>query len=228
MRLSGVHPFQIKFCGFRRAEDIDAAIFAGADAVGLNFCSTSQRAVTIEQAAKLAKMVHGRACLVGVFVNPTLQVLREVSEVCLLDLIQLHGDESPHFVSGKNLPPVIKAIPWRFGNRDDARLASEWANSANDTNIAGFLVDAYDPVQRGGTGRVTRWDILNPLPPEFGGQPLILAGGLTSDNVAQAIEISGANAVDTASGVESAPGVKDAEKMKQFVIQAKKGFEHAK
>lgn len=220
--------FTIKFCGFRRVEDINAAIAAGVDAIGLNFCPSSPRFVTMKQAADLAKANDGRVCLVGVFVNPSLEMLREAIEVCQLDLVQLHGDENPDLVSGKNLRPLIKALPWREANQQDMTMADVWAQSVKATNLNGFLVDAFDPSQRGGTGKVTRWDLLNPRPTLFNQLRLILAGGLTSINVAQAIEMSCPDAVDTASGIESSPGIKDEEKMRSFVIQAKKGFERAK
>ncbi len=219
---------RVKFCGFRRAEDIDAAIVAGADAIGLNFCVTSPRFITPSQAAELAKVNDSRACLVGVFVNPTVAEIQEILKLCPLDMIQLHGEESPELVSEQGLPPLIRALPWREASKEDADFVRAWSSAARAVKLAGFLVDAYDPKLRGGTGRVARWDLLSPRPDDLAGCRMFLAGGLTAANVAEAIRVSDADAVDTASGIESAPGIKDAEKMRAFVIQARKGFENAK
>jgi len=221
-------PFRIKFCGFRRAEDVEAAIDAGADAIGINFCSASPRFVPPEKASALAEVGRGRVLVVGVFVNSSIEHIREVIRICHLDIVQLHGDELPELVIAQALPPIIKAIPWRQGSLEDAAIARAWKDQAEATNLSGILVDAYDPVQRGGTGRAARWDLLNPRPAELSGQALILAGGLAASNVGDAIQISRPDAVDTASGIETEPGVKDKVKMQHFVREAMKGFERAK
>ncbi len=228
MSFSGKLPFRIKFCGFRRAEDIEAAIGAGADAIGINFFPESPRFVEPEQAAVLAKAGRGRVVVVGVFVNASVDAIRDSLRTCPLDYIQLHGDEGPELAMGLGLPPVIKAIPWRDRSAEDAAIARTWNDHADASNLAGFLVDAYDPIQRGGTGRVARWDLLHPRPQELSGQTLILAGGLTASNVGDAIQISRPDAVDTASGIEMEPGIKDKVRMQQFVREAVKGFERAK
>jgi phosphoribosylanthranilate isomerase len=131
-------------------------------------------------------------------------------------------------VRDQGLPPVIKAMPWREGNQADAAHASLWSSHAQVAKLSGILIDAYDPIQRGGTGRVARWDLLHPRPQELSGQPLILAGGLTALNVGEAIQISRPDAVDTASGIENEPGIKDRDKMQRFVTETMKGFESAK
>ena len=228
MSISPKVPFRIKFCGFRRAEDVVAALEAGADAIGLNFCPASPRFVTPDQASILAELAKGKALVVGVFVNPSLGEILDTLRICPLDLIQLHGDENPALVIGKALPRIIKAMPWREGNSEDVATATDWNAQAIDANLAGMLIDAYDPIQRGGTGRVARWDLLNPRPKVLADQLMILAGGLTDLNVADAIQISRPDAVDTASGIEVKPGVKDKIKMQLFVKAALKGFEHAK
>ncbi len=228
MSLSAKVPFRVKLCGFRRASDIEAAIEAGADAIGINFSETSPRFIRPEEAAQVVRVGLGRVLMVGVFVNASLETIRATLRICPLDMLQLHGDETPELVSSRNLPPIIKATPWREKNQEDARNALSWSSQAEATNLAGILIDAYDPVQRGGTGRVARWDLLYPRPIELSRQPLILAGGLTEKNVAEAIRISRVDAVDTASGVEIEPGIKDRAKMQRFVVEAKKGFESAK
>jgi phosphoribosylanthranilate isomerase len=221
-------PFRIKLCGFRRVEDVEAAIEARADAIGINFCETSPRYILPEKAIQLVETGRGRALMIGVFVNANLAVIRDTLRICPLDMLQLHGDEVPELVREQGLPPIIKAIPWRERNVEDATNAKLWSSQAEAVNLAGILVDAYDPVQRGGTGRVTRWDLLHPRPSELSGQPLILAGGLTAENVGEAIRIGRPDAVDTASGVEVEPGVKDRVKMQRFIAETMKGFESAK
>ncbi len=202
-----------------------AAIDVGADAIGINFYPSSPRFVPPEQAAALSEIGRGKVLVVGVFVNSSVEHIRDVVRTCHLDIIQLHGDELPDFVIGHGLPPVVKAMPWRLGSKEDACIATAWNDQADLSNLSGILVDAFDPVQRGGTGRVARWDLLYPRPTALSARPLILAGGLTESNVGDAIQISRPDAVDTASGIETEPGIKDKVKMQQFVREARKGFE---
>jgi phosphoribosylanthranilate isomerase len=228
-------PFRIKFCGLRRAIDVRHAMDAGADALGFNFCRKSRRFLEFSAAAELSLLAeeHARATeknrvwRVGVFVNPSLHDLDQAIDSCQLDAVQLHGDEQPSDFATWQRLPIIKAVTWRQGadgqvNDEDWQLVAAWRASASDTRLLGFLVDAHDPILRGGTGRVVRWDLLSPRPSAFGDTPVILAGGLTASNVAEAIRLSQSDAVDTASGIESAPGLKDVEKMQQFVAQAKR------
>jgi phosphoribosylanthranilate isomerase len=162
---------------------------------------------------------------VGVFVDPTPDELARAIDLCPLDMIQLHGSEQPSLVHGGPRLPIIKAITWRPANEDDAAVAWMWSRAAGELAFAGFLVDAFDPVQRGGTGRCVRWDLLSPRPSPLAPFPLILAGGLKADNVRQAIALTSCQAVDTASGIESAPGVKDAGRMQAFIEQARLSFQ---
>lgn len=228
-----IHPvwslFKIKFCGFRSLPDTRDAIDVGTGAIGFNFYRPGPRYVEPSAAGELSRLTEdrtqGKVLRVGVFVNPTIGELRQTLASCPLDMIQLHGDETPEmFCDEAPMLPIIKAVTWREGSSEDGDRAAMWAEAGKQISLAGFLVDAYDPVQRGGTGKTARWDLLYPRPSPFSRHPLILAGGLRPDNVRQAIVIAKPDAVDTASGIESAPGLKNLDKMRSFVDQARIGF----
>lgn len=215
--------FQIKFCGFTREEDVQAAIDAGVDAIGLNFYPKSPRYVTSPRADQLVRVIDKRALVVGVFVNEDWETIEELRNLLSLDAIQLHGSERPGCVHpSAPATSIIKAMPWRADSAEDVDMATEWSNNAHGTNLSGFLIDAYDPVHHGGTGRTARWDLLHPRPVAFQKSRLILAGGLTAENVVEAISIAKPEAVDTASGIESSPGVKSIKKMREFVAAVQK------
>ncbi len=215
---------KIKFCGLTRSEDVRAAIAHGADAIGLNFYPPSPRYVTPETARGLAEIGAQRDAMgspllrVGVFVNASPFEVDQVLSVCPLDCIQLHGDETPDWLTESRAFPsmqsiaFIKALPWRDCEEDRERVIS-WTSMADD-RFLGFLVDVYDPIQRGGTGKTARWDLLVPRPQEFQSLPVLLAGGLTTENIGQAIAIAKPDGVDVASGIEIRPGVKDPLKMR--------------
>jgi phosphoribosylanthranilate isomerase len=222
--------FRIKYCGFQRAQDIVDALDAGANAIGLNFYPRSPRYVEPEAASEFSRIIEehsrGQVLRVGVFVNPSLDELCEILDSCPLDIVQLHGDELPELVLDEKLvPPIIKAISWRGENVEDVEMVTSWVKQASRVQLAGFLVDAHDPVQRGGTGKTTRWDLLFPRPPVFEDVRIILAGGLRPENVAEAISIARPDAVDTASGIETSPGVKNADKMRAFAVEANRALE---
>jgi phosphoribosylanthranilate isomerase len=224
--------FRIKFCGFQRSQDVVDAIEAGAEAIGFNFYERSPRYIAPEAAAEFSRLIEersrGHVLRVGVFVNPTIEQLTAILDTCRLDIVQLHGDERPELVIGeKSVPPVIKAITWREQAPEDIAIARAWSTLAAQVRLVGFLVDAHDPVQRGGTGKTARWDLLYPRPPALEGVRLILAGGLRPENVAEAIKVTRADAVDTASGIETAPGVKNLGKMLAFTEQANRAFDQA-
>lgn len=214
--------FRIKICGVTRTEDAQAAIAAGADAIGLNFYPRSKRYVSARQARELAHAIEGRALVVGVFVNAAHEEIEQIAEQAPLDAVQLHGDESPEFAGD-----VRPALPIVRAYRCDAaglEPLAEWL-SACQRPLAGALVDA--PASAGvygGTGHVADWQIVAREKSLIGQTPVFLAGGLTSENVAEAIRCVQPAGVDTASGVESAPGVKDAGKMKAFVEAATAAF----
>ena len=213
-----IHMPKIKFCGLTRPADLQAAIECGADAIGLNFYKPSPRYVSPEAARGLSEIADQRVLRVGVFVNASPTEVDAVLAICPLDCIQLHGDETPAWIeqsqSIASLQSIlfIKAVAWR-DNDDDRRTALAWSRLVNP-QLLGLLVDAYDPVQRGGTGKTARWDLLFPRPQELQNTTLLLAGGLTSENISLAIEKARPDGVDIASGIESAPGIKDHAKMR--------------
>lgn len=215
--------FRIKICGVTRADDALAAIEAGADAIGINFYAKSARCVTVDVAARITSAVAGRALSVGVFVNTPLEEIERVAERAALDAIQLHGDE----------PPALAAevVDWRLvrARRMDARGAAPIADDLDACAAEGrapdaLLVDAAAPGAYGGTGHTVSWPDLIGHDQWRRGVPLILAGGLSPENVADAIHAVRPQGVDVASGVESAPGEKDAERVRAFVQAALDAF----
>ena len=209
---------KIKFCGLTRTEDVVAAIECGADAIGLNFYKPSPRYVSPETARGLSHAAENLVLRVGVFVNASPTEVDAVLAVCQLDCIQLHGDETPEWIDSAEVFPslksllFIKAVCWRDIEEDRQKVLA-WTRR-NHPRLLGFLVDAYDPVQRGGTGKIARWDLLFPRPEELRNTSILLAGGLTPENISQAIEIAKPDGLDFASGIESAPGIKDHSKMR--------------
>lgn len=201
------HKTRAKICGLTREQDIDAAVAAGADAIGLVFYEPSPRAVTVAQAASLAARVPAFVSVVGLFVNPEREeVLRALDQVPL-DLLQFHGDESPEFCAsfGRRW---IKAVR--------VRVAGDIAHAFRRYRSAsGLLVDAWAPDKFGGTGQRFNWDLIPAERP----MPLILAGGLASDNVASAIRQVRPWAVDVSGGVESSKGIKDSSRMIDFISE---------
>ena len=208
---------KIKYCGLTRAIDVSTAIESGADAIGLNFYPPSPRYVSPEAARELSEIAAGRALRVGVFVNASPFEVDAILSVCPLDCIQLHGDEQPGWIDDATRLPrfeaitFIKAVAWR-GMDEDVELVSKWTANPHP-KLLGLLVDAFDPVQRGGTGKTARWDLLFPRHPAFRKFRVLLAGGLTIENIATAIATAQPDGVDLASGIETQPGIKDHSKM---------------
>jgi len=214
---------KIKFCGLTRSEDVTAAIACGADAIGLNFYHASPRYVAPATARELGEIaqksqgISNSVMRVGVFVNASPSEVDAVLAICPLDCIQLHGDETPNWLDDSlafsSLQSIyfIKAIAWRDCD-EDRTIALHWSGK-HDARLLGLLVDAFDPIQRGGTGKTARWDLLSPRPFELKNTPLLLAGGLTSENIAEAIRIAKPQGIDVASGIEISPGFKDYAKM---------------
>ena len=219
---------KIKFCGLTRTEDVVAAIECGADAIGLNFYKPSPRYVSPETARGLSHAAEKLVLRVGVFVNASPTEVDAVLAICPLDCIQLHGDETPEWIDDAKVIPsltsilFIKAIAWRDLEEDRQKVLT-WTRR-NHPRFLGLLVDAYDPVQRGGTGKMARWDLLFPRPEIFRNTSILLAGGLTPENISQAMEIAKPDGVDFASGIESAPGIKDHLKMQVIAAVARNCF----
>ena len=193
---------RIKICGMTSVEDALMAVDAGADAIGLIFWSGSTRAVGVEHAQAITRALPPLISTVGVFVNETPDRVRTVADAVGLSGVQLHGDEV--VADWARFPrPVLKAM-----------ALDRYATSPWQTARAAILVDAHDPVTIGGTGRTIDWEAARDIAAT---RPLVLAGGLTPDNVADAVALVAPWGVDVASGVEQAPGVKDAARVRAFV-----------
>jgi phosphoribosylanthranilate isomerase len=210
---------EVKICGISDEEAMDAAIEAGADYVGLVFFPPSPRAVTPERAAELVEFTPGEVTKVGLFVDPDDALLERVLTQVRLDLLQLHGNETPERIEAIRLEyglPVMKVIP--VAESADLAGAEPFLAVADR-----LLFDAKPPKGAklpGGNALSFDWTILQD---RRWGLPWMLAGGLDAANVAEAIRITGARAVDVSSGVESAPGVKDPARIAAFIKAAKGG-----
>jgi phosphoribosylanthranilate isomerase len=200
---------RVKICGITNLADAQTAVEAGADALGFNFYDKSPRFVTIQRAAEITKQIPPFVMRVGVFVNaPEEFVLRAIAEAGLT-MLQFHGDEPPEFCVQFGLMSM-KA----FRIRDEKSLA-ELPKFQTDA----YLLDAFSPEARGGTGEKFNWDLA--VEAQKFGKPIFLAGGLTPENVADAVRKVNPFGVDVASGVESSPGKKDPAKVKAFIAAAK-------
>ena len=203
---------RVKFCGITRIEDAREAVRLGAWAIGLNHWRASPRrcepAAAVEISSELRRSVH----VVGVFVNATLDEIVRRAEDEQLAMVQLHGDEGPDLcraVARRTGCKVIKAL--RVHSAADVRAAEIYRTDYH-------LFDAYRPGAPGGTGESFDWELAATHRP---GIPMILAGGLTPENVAGAIEVARPFAVDVASGIESGPGIKDHALMAAFAERAR-------
>jgi len=197
----------VKVCGVTSVADALLAAEAGADAIGLNFSPHSPRRVAIDVAATISAALPAGVCRVGVFVDAPREEVRAIAAQVGLDALQFHGSEDPASCAGWHCK-TIKAL--RVRDADTLARAGAYA-------VDLILADAYVEGRFGGTGQRVPADWLVSVPSER----LILAGGLTPDNVADAIRAVRPLAVDVASGVERAPGVKDREKVERFIANAK-------
>ena len=208
MMAKGNRRTRVKFCGITRSEDAEAASHLGVDAVGFVFYSRSPRAISAEVAAKVSKCLSPFVTKVGLFVNADPKVVRATLKLCKLDLLQFHGDETEGYCQQFNVP-YMKAIRHQSQSATLAEIGSFGSS-------LGVLLDTYETGRYGGTGQAFDWDDI----PKFN-HPLILAGGLTPDNVARAIRQVAPMAVDVSGGVEKAPGEKDFDKMVRFLEAVK-------
>ena len=183
---------------------------AGVDALGFVFHPASPRYVTPEQAREIIRVLPTAMCTVGVFVNLVAEEVLQTAEFCGLDFVQLHGGETQEYCRRFPRDRVIKSLSFQ---------SEEELNAVADYPVRAFLVDAHDPVRYGGTGRTCDWNLARKATARH---PLILAGGLSSENILAALEVVRPLAVDISSGVESAPGRKDREKIRSVVAAVKK------
>ncbi len=198
---------KVKICGITRLEDALAAVRLGADALGFNFWPRSKRYLPPAQARAIVQRLPPLVTAVGVFVDPTRDEVRAAVETSGVVMAQLHGDEPPALCL--SLPvPVLKAIRVVDGNSLAALASYE---------VRGFVLDTPSPGY-GGSGKTFEWGLVAEVTREL---PVVLAGGLTPENVGDAVRTLRPWAVDVASGVESAPGIKDPEKMRRFLEAAR-------
>ena len=194
---------KVKICGITNYEDAVAAIDMGADLLGFNFYPKSPRYVTPQQAMDIIGKLPAFIDTAGVFVNASIDQIRETNDVCPLDWVQLHGDEGPDFCRLLLTYSVrtMKAI--RVKSQADIQSADSFFTDA-------ILLDAFDPEKYGGTGLTFDWNIIGHI-----GKRIFLAGGINPDNAADAIKL-GVYGIDVCSGIEASPGKKDHQKMRKL------------
>ena len=201
---------KVKVCGMTSLKDALNAVEGGADAVGFIFYKKSPRSVTMKTVREIVLELPPFVDTVGVFVDETAEQINKIADYCNLDIIQLHGDESPIFCK-KIRRKVIKAF--RIKDMQSVKKLSSF-------QVSGFLLDTFSENLHGGTGKVFDWNLALPAK-KFG--PVIMAGGLTPNNVQQAVRQIRPYGVDVCSGVESEPGIKDHKKVRAFLNNAKAG-----
>jgi phosphoribosylanthranilate isomerase len=217
--------FRIKICGLTTPQDAVVACEAGADALGLNFYPASRRFISPQAARDIrAAIPRGAAQLVGVFVNASLPELLKAYDEFGLDALQLHGDEVPEMILALGERQVIRAF--RCQHSCFRQVGSYLAACARLGRLPdAVLIDAYSSHEYGGTGQTADWPAVAAARCRWLELPLVLAGGLKPENVAEAIRATRPEAVDTASGVESAAGIKDPARIRRFIEQARRGWE---
>ena len=194
---------KVKICGITNLDDAQAAFEMGADMLGFNFYPKSPRFIRPEEAIGIIRKLPTFIDSVGVFVNAPLEQIKAIAETGYMNWIQLHGDETPEFCSKVHFSNIrtIKAV--RVKSEQDIQTAKSYYTYA-------VLLDAFSPDGYGGTGKTFDWMLIKGLP-----KRIFLAGGITPDNVADAIG-TGVYGIDVCSGIESAPGKKDHEKMRRL------------
>ncbi|WP_180059418.1 phosphoribosylanthranilate isomerase [Acinetobacter sp. YH12128] len=205
-----------KICGITRIQDIQSVVQAGADAIGFVFFAPSPRSVTAAQAAELIQHVSPYVQTVGLFVNASATEIQDILKISPVDILQFHGDENPE---------QCKTIAQTVGRRwykaiqvkPDLDVISE-IQSFQQAGASAVLLDAWHPELKGGTGHSFDWSQFPKLD-----IPLILAGGLKPDNIEEAIQTTGAYAVDVSGGVELAKGIKDQQLIERFMQGVHRG-----
>ena len=200
---------RVKICGITSPEDARAAVEAGADALGFMFYEPSPRCITPEQAAAIIDELPAHVAKVGVFVDADEAMVRTTAATVGLDTLQFHGNEPPDFCARFELQ-TIKA----FRVKDSDSLSQ-----LPDYDTDAWLLDSHVQGMPGGTGERFNWDLA--VEAKRFGRPILLAGGLTTDNAAEAVSQVAPFGLDVSSGVEAAPGCKDATKVATFVVSAK-------
>jgi phosphoribosylanthranilate isomerase len=207
-------PVKVKICGVRTPEVVEAAVAAGADYLGIVFFPASPRNVTLAEAAILTKRAAGRIASVAVLVDPDDALIEDVLAIAGPDLLQLHGQEDPErlaAIKARFGVSLIKAI--QIASAKDVAIAERYWDSADI-----LLFDAKVDQAAGGTGKTFDWRALEGIKRR---RPFALSGGLTVENVGEAIRLTGAAMVDVSSGVERARGQKDVQLVRRFIRAAK-------
>ena len=202
---------RVKICGMTRQVDVQTAVAAGADALGFVFAPRSRRVLDASSAAALVRSVPAFVARVGLFMDQDSAEVRRILERVPLSLLQFHGRERADFCRSFGRP-YIKALGMASAPALDA-AQREYRDAA------ALLLDSHRAGESGGTGRTFDWSGIPPLE-----RPLVLAGGLTPDNVREAVRRVRPWAVDVSSGVEDAPGTKNAERIRQFIDEAKSEY----
>jgi phosphoribosylanthranilate isomerase len=192
---------QVKICGITNEEDALRAAHCGAAALGFIFYPSSQRYIKPKESRKIISVLPKEIVKVGVFVNENPEEIKRVMEYCALDMIQLHGDESPEYCNQFPAYIVIKAVDLK--SEDDL-------NGALNYDVAAILVDSRHAGLYGGTGKKSNWELACRIKNK---KPLILSGGLNEKNIADALQKVAPAALDICSGLEISPGIKDHEKL---------------
>lgn len=195
----------VKICGITSIGDAYHAAESGVDALGFIFYPKSQRYIVPERAREILQKVPGSIGRVGVFVNQEIQALKEIVSFCGLHLIQLHGDESPQYCAQFPKSSLIKSV---------SVCTEEEVRGLGNYPVKAILVDAHEPGRYGGTGKNSDWALALKVKKKH---PLILAGGLSKENIKRAIETVRPCAVDINSGVEISPGEKDPYKIREIM-----------
>ena len=194
---------KVKICGITNLQDAQAAVEMGADMLGFNFYSQSPRYIRPEDAIAIIRKLPTFVDSVGLFVNAPIEQIKAIAETGYLNWIQLHGDETPQFCSHVQFSNIRTIKAMRVKSQSDIENAKDYYTYA-------VLLDTFSPDSYGGTGKQFDWTWVKSLP-----KRIFLAGGITPDNVADAIR-TGAYGIDICSGIESEPGKKDPEKMQRL------------
>jgi len=202
---------KVKICGITNPTDAVVAAEAGADALGFIFYPKSPRYISFESAANIIRELPARILKVGVFVNASREDVLAAQQECQLSVLQFHGEETSEFCAG------FSGQTWKAFRVTGA----ETLNRLAAYRTTAWLLDAWSPAMPGGTGERFDWDLA--VEAQKAGRPIILAGGLTPENVMSAVQRVRPMGVDVSSGVEMAPGRKDSAKVKAFVSAAKQG-----
>ncbi len=193
----------VKICGITSVGNANIAISNGASAIGIIFYDSSPRKVNIEVAVEIVNFINGSVPVIGVFVDEDVDVINSILGLVNLDILQLHGSESPQYCQQFKLP-IIKVF--RVDSSFDVSIL-------NLFNVSAFLFDTYQKGLPGGTGDSFDWELVSNFKIET---PIILSGGITSNNIMNGIEVVNPSAVDVNSGVENCPGEKDEMKLGQL------------